>query len=425
MLSLREQRVVELVRAYQGGNTEAFDGIYSLCYMPIYYLIYKLIRDKHEAEDITQEVFLQIFHRIADLSDPKSFKCWSNRIAYHSTIDYIGSTRFTSTKGVPLEEVLESELGAGMASVQGMSVEQLEQRHTIMKAADELSWALRATLLLKFFAELRERDIAEIMDVPIGTVKSRLSEAKKKMKKLIGNKLYCFSPFTFYIFFTHLEYLQLGGRAAVASSAVIGKVATAVVLSTGLVGSVALKGVRISAVQYRDPSRYVNEQLLRFQVTSGAPIKEISLRGEESVPLRRNGKEYEATIEKNGVYTLEAVDIANHRAKKIVQISNIDCEAPEYLGYQEAEGWMQLRFADEAAQIDWDTLHCECNERWENLISIDRENGILRIPEELLPLRVTIQDRAGNQAVYLFRQGETEELVQEVAESQEIAGETY
>ena len=70
----------------------------------------------------------------------------------------------------------------------GCRFEQLEQRHTIMTAADQLSWPLRATLLLKFFSELRERDIAEIMDVPVGTVKSRLAEAKKKMKKLLGNK---------------------------------------------------------------------------------------------------------------------------------------------------------------------------------------------------------------------------------------------
>lgn len=424
MLSLREQRVVELVREYQKGDVQAFDGIYSLCYQPIYYLIYKMVRDKHEAEDLTQEVFLQIFHRIEDLTDPKSFKCWSNRIAYHSTLDYITSVRFTSTKGVPLEEILESELRADAMSAGGMSIEQLEQRHTIMTAADQLSWPLRATLLLKFFSELRERDIAEIMDVPVGTVKSRLAEAKKKMKKLLGNKLFCFSPFSFYTFFLHLEYLQTGGRAALASSAVVGK-AAAVLLSTGLIGSVALRGIRISAVQYRDPSRYVNEQLLRFQVMSGAPIKKISLSGEEEIPLLRNGKAYEAIVVKNGVYTIEAIDIANHRVKKRIRISNIDSEAPVYLGYQEREAWMHLRFSDEAAQIDWDTLCCEHEEQTVEGVSIDRENGVLRIPQELLPLRVKIQDRAGNQAVYLFRQGEAAVLESEVTEPEEIAGETY
>ena len=56
MLSLREQRVVELVREYQKGDVKAFDGIYSLCYQPIYYLIYKKVRDKQESDDLTQEV---------------------------------------------------------------------------------------------------------------------------------------------------------------------------------------------------------------------------------------------------------------------------------------------------------------------------------------------------------------------------------
>lgn len=426
MLSVREQRVVELVREYQRGDVKAFDGIYSLCYMPIYYLIYKMVRDKHEAEDLTQEVFLQIFHRIEDLTDPKSFKCWSNRIAYHSTLDYISFVRFTSTKGLPLDEILESELGTESLSKQGLSIEQLEQRYTIMRAADELSWALRATLLLKYFSELREQDIAEIMDVPIGTVKSRLSEAKKKMKKLIGNKLFCFSPFTFYTFFAHLEYLQMGGRAALASSAVVGKAAAAVLLSTGLVGAVALRGIRISAVQYRDPSHYVNEQLLRFQVTSGAPIRKITLRGEEEIPLSRNGKVYEAVISKNGSYTIEVSDISNQKSVMTVRLSNIDVEAPEYLGYREQEGLMYLRFADREAQIDWDELHCECGEQSVEALSIDREAGILQIPLTYFPLRVRIQDRAGNQAVYLFRQsGEAKLVPAAEAEPEEITGEMY
>lgn len=86
---------------------------------------------------------------------------------------------------------------------------------------------------------------------------------------------------------------------------------------------------------------------------------------------------------------------------------------------------MHLRFSDEAAQIDWDTLCCEHEEQKVEGVSIDRENGVLRIPQELLPLRVKIQDRAGNQAVYLFRQGEAAVLESEVTEPEEIAGETY
>ena len=419
----RRLRVSELIAAYRKGDKSAFDGIYSLCYGPIYYLIYKMIRDRHEAEDITQEVFLQIFHQLDELSDAESFQCWSNRIAYHHTLDYMVSTRYAGVKNtVSLEALLETDFNTERFSDQGKQIEQAEQKKVILDAAYRLSWALRATLLLRFFAELREAEIADIMNVPIGTVKSRLFEAKKKMKKMLGTKLYCFNPFTLYTFFSQLEYWNLGGKVATASVGFVGKTAM-VLLSMGLVGSVTLRGVRISSLQYRDTNRYVNEQLLRFRVDSGVPIEKVTLSGKKEISLIRHGRTYEANIDANGSYTIVAKDIANHKTEQVVEIENIDREAPRYEGYREQDGMIYLHFQDTGANIDWDALRCLRENGSEENVQIDREQGIIAVPKAQFPLHVQIKDRAGNQAVYAFQQNTFTEDAPEVTE--ELTGEAY
>nr|WP_308509097.1 RNA polymerase sigma factor [uncultured Stomatobaculum sp.] len=419
----RKQRVTELIAAYQKGDKRAFDGIYSLCYGPIYYIIYKMIRDRHEAEDVTQEVFLQIFHQLRELTDPESFQCWSNRIAYHKTLDYMVSTRYAGVKNtVSLDALLESDFNTEKFSDQGRQIEQAEQNKVIMDAADHLSWALRATLLLRFFAGLREAEIADIMNVPLGTVKSRLAEAKKKMKKRLGTKLYCFSPFTLYTFLSQLESWNLSGKVATASVGFMGKTAM-VLLSVGMVGSVALRGIRISSLQYRDTNRYVNEQLVRFRVDSGAPIEKVTLSGKQEVPLTRQGKVYEAHIDANGTYTITAKDIANHTIEQVVEISNIDREAPNYAGYREQDDMIYLYFKDTGASIDWDALCCQREDGSAETVRIDREQSCIAVSKTQFPLQVQVRDLAGNRAVYAFRQNQFTEDVTDVTE--ELTGESY
>ena len=179
----------------------------------------------------------------------------------------------------------------------------------------------------------------------------------------------------------------------------------------------------ISSLQYRDTNRYVNEQLVRFRVDSGAPIEKVTLSGKQEVPLTRQGKVYEAHIDANGTYTITAKDIANHTIEQVVEISNIDREAPNYAGYREQDDMVYLYFKDTGASIDWDSLCCQREDGSAETVRIDREQSCIAVSKTQFPLQVQVRDLAGNRAVYAFRQNQFTEDVTDVTE--ELTGESY
>ena len=97
-LNQTEQHVVELVRKFQAGDTEAYDRIYSLTYSKTYYWIYSMVRNEYEAQDVAQEAYLTVYQNLAKLQDPQAFKKWFNQVVLNCTLDYSGSKRFKSTE---------------------------------------------------------------------------------------------------------------------------------------------------------------------------------------------------------------------------------------------------------------------------------------------------------------------------------------
>lgn len=178
MRDLKESSYNEwLVIESQRGEVEAFNSLIRK-WEQRYYL-YALNRLKHQeaARDVTQDSLISISKGLTRLSDPASFPKWSFRIVERRCVDWLRKTirerEFVRTQEalpeIPVEDGIEDKL----------SVEQLLAK---------LDPALATTLRLYYLESLTILEIAEVIEVPAGTVKSRLFYARKMMTRLLENQ---------------------------------------------------------------------------------------------------------------------------------------------------------------------------------------------------------------------------------------------
>lgn len=128
-----------------------------------------LLRDRHEAEDVSQEAFLKAFRELHKLRDDRAFSGFLYRICVRLCMDRLRLKRVETTEFDSIEPH------------QGGTV---ENRIVIEKLLAQLPAELRATLVLREMEQLSYEEVAAVMNVPIGTVRSRLHTARERFRKL-------------------------------------------------------------------------------------------------------------------------------------------------------------------------------------------------------------------------------------------------
>jgi RNA polymerase sigma factor (sigma-70 family) len=171
-----------LVVRCQLGEREAFDELVERWHLPIWRYVRRLVSDDSDAEEITQEVWLRILRGILALGDPAGLPAWIFTIARRTVMDRLRS-RYAQPALVPLEEEETSALyGTEEPDLRWMDEDILEQ------ALLELSPMEREVLVLFHLRELSLREVAVVLGVPTGTVKSRLSRARTALEQLLRRK---------------------------------------------------------------------------------------------------------------------------------------------------------------------------------------------------------------------------------------------
>lgn len=398
-LNQTEKHVVELVRKFQAGDAEAYNRIYSLTYSKTYYWIYSMVRNEYESQDVAQEVYLTVYQNLGKLQDPQAFKKWFNQIVLHCTLDYIGSKRFKSTEGSDIDAIAESEIEGETFSDAGQEVLAAERRNVVLKAINELNPDLRATVLLRYYNDCKEREIAEIMTVPLGTVKRRLMIAKQQLSgKLAG--VYSVFPFFFVRMAAKRQARFISKKTGFEAADIpVKKTAVLIGAAAGTAAVVVLTGPEIQAVRYYAPDTYVNEQKIEWDVSSKLPLKKVEVDGLNGAAVSENNH-FQAVVKENGTYTITACDINGRKDTQTVVIDNIDNQPPVYQSYTENSGGMILRFEDLESGINWSNSSFN-NRSGENVpAEIDPSNGLVRISASDFPVHAKMEDFAGNYGYY-------------------------
>ncbi len=169
-----------LVLRAQAGDREAFDQLLRLVQEPLYRYIYSVVGTRALAEDILQEVFILIYRKIRWLREPELFRPWAYRIATREAFKQLKRERRWSDKTED-ESVLIDLPAPSRDEITPESVEQMTA---------QVSPASRAVIVLHYQHEMPLAEIAEVMGVAIGTVKSRLAYGLDALRKQLTANQY-------------------------------------------------------------------------------------------------------------------------------------------------------------------------------------------------------------------------------------------
>jgi RNA polymerase sigma-70 factor, ECF subfamily len=166
--------LLQIIRRAQGGDRQAFAALFERYKNLVYRSAYLFLGDTHDAEDALQEVFLQVYRSLASFDPGRAaFSTWLYRVTLNHCLN---RRRKRNLAGLHLDEiVLKSEFPE----------RRLADEQAIWQAIQALSDRLRPVLILRYYWELSYAEMATILDVPLGTVKSRLDLALKTLRQAL------------------------------------------------------------------------------------------------------------------------------------------------------------------------------------------------------------------------------------------------
>lgn len=184
--SLTDPAVVALA---QSGSEAAFRELVTRYERPVFSLVFRMVRDRETAEDLSQETFIKVLNNLDRYSPEFKFSSWLFKIANNLTIDHLRRRRVNtiSIEGAPDAVTVESARATSIAVVsQDQSpLEELESRElgtAIEAAIARLRPEYRACILLRHVEDRSYEEIAEIVKLPLGTVKTYIHRARHELR---------------------------------------------------------------------------------------------------------------------------------------------------------------------------------------------------------------------------------------------------
>ena len=185
-----------LVAALKAGSEEAFGVLIAHYSQPLYSLIARSLQDPADAQDITQEVFIKVFRSIGSFHGEASLRTWLYRIALHEASNqrrwWSRHKRQELTIDTPANDVSDGEeamcLGAMLADKAGSPYDHVamsELRARVDDCLRRLPEAFRTVVVLREMEGFCYEEIGEVLDLPAGTVKSRLKRGRAALKEIL------------------------------------------------------------------------------------------------------------------------------------------------------------------------------------------------------------------------------------------------
>jgi len=184
----------ELVRALQGGSDGAYEILLSRFQQPVYNLALRLLNDPSDAADAVQEVFLKVFRNVDHFRGQSSLKTWIYRI----TVNEAHNQRRWFSRHRQREVGLEDEPEEARSMMEVLPdaaqspfdyVFDRERQSLIEDALDKINPTFREVVVLRDITDLSYEEIAEVLQLSLGTVKSRILRGREALRQELADRL--------------------------------------------------------------------------------------------------------------------------------------------------------------------------------------------------------------------------------------------
>ncbi len=173
--------VTDLIERTLAGDPHAFEQIFERYKNLVYKAAYLILQDVDEAEDALQETFLKVYRSLGSYQPAKAaFSTWIYRITVNQCLNQRSKKRLRPD-WMSQERSVEAESASESVPFESS----ISEQQALQQALRSLSAKLRVVLILRFFLDLSYADIAQVLDIPLGTVKSRLNLGLKEIRQAL------------------------------------------------------------------------------------------------------------------------------------------------------------------------------------------------------------------------------------------------
>ena len=181
---MKPSEATAVVARARAGEAQAFERLYRDHHVRVYNLVYHVLGDRADAEDVTQRAFVKAWEELPRLRDAGAFPSWLNRIAVNLARDVIRSPAARATSRDDPEPVLERAEGVSGAPANGVLAQ--ERDAEVQRAIGSLPEHQREVVVMHHLEGMPVQEVAEQLGLALGTVLSRLARGRETLRRKLA-----------------------------------------------------------------------------------------------------------------------------------------------------------------------------------------------------------------------------------------------
>ncbi len=176
------EAVYQAIQSVKSGNNRAFTVIVDTYLKQVYNYIYKIVQNTTTAEELTQDVFVRVFEKLNTFDNTRPFQPWLMRLTANLTISYLRKVAPEQRQVTLNEDHMTSSANISDAS---SPMEEAVTTEALLVAMSKVEDKYRTVLMLRYQYEYPYKEIAEMLDTPVNTLKTWFRRGKDQLKEIL------------------------------------------------------------------------------------------------------------------------------------------------------------------------------------------------------------------------------------------------